>query len=162
MPPAGTTLKTARPALDALIEAAEAAPGFLGGKLSGAGWAGCTVNLVQADKADEFAELYARRMPGRPVRSRDSRLPRRRWCIRRRPHAKGPLNPVSIGTIALTIRTDPDGEHPCFGHEMLADLIVVFHASYVSFVVFGLLAILVGAVLRLELGPKLLVPRRSI
>jgi len=31
---------------------------------------------------------------------------------------------------------------------MLADLIVVFHASYVSFVVLGLLAILVGAVLR--------------
>ncbi len=30
---------------------------------------------------------------------------------------------------------------------MLADLIVVIHAAYVSFVVFGLLAILVGAVL---------------
>ena len=53
------------PALDALIEAAEGAPGFLGGKLSGAGWAGCTVNLVQADQADAFAEAvaagYARR-----------------------------------------------------------------------------------------------------
>ena len=32
--------------------------------------------------------------------------------------------------------------------EMLADLIVVFHAAYVSFVVFGLVAILIGAVLR--------------
>ena len=31
---------------------------------------------------------------------------------------------------------------------MLADLIVVFHASYVSFVVLGLLVILIGAVLR--------------
>jgi galactokinase len=52
-------------ALDALIEAAETAPGFLGGKLSGAGWAGCTVNLVQAEQADAFAEvirtIYARR-----------------------------------------------------------------------------------------------------
>ena len=52
-------------ALDALIEAAEAAPGFLGGKLSGAGWAGCTVNLVRSDDADAFAEAvrtgYARR-----------------------------------------------------------------------------------------------------
>ena len=53
------------PALDALIEAAEAAPGFLGGKLSGAGWAGCTVNLVASPRADAFAEVvrdgYARR-----------------------------------------------------------------------------------------------------
>ena len=42
-----------------------AAPGFLGGKLSGAGWAGCTVNLVASDQADAFAESvssdYARR-----------------------------------------------------------------------------------------------------
>ncbi len=43
-------------ALDTLVEAAEASPGFLGGKLSGAGWAGCTVNLVRADQAEAFAE----------------------------------------------------------------------------------------------------------
>jgi len=45
------------PALNALIEAAEAAPGFLGGKLSGAGWAGCTVNLVRSEQADDFARV---------------------------------------------------------------------------------------------------------
>ena len=44
------------PALDALFEAAEESPGFLGGKLSGAGWAGCTVNLVRSESADDFAE----------------------------------------------------------------------------------------------------------
>jgi galactokinase len=53
------------PALDALIAAAEEAPGFLGGKLSGAGWAGCTVNLVETDQAGAFAAAvaasYARR-----------------------------------------------------------------------------------------------------
>ena len=58
------------PALDALIEAAEDAPGFLGGKLSGAGWAGCTVNLVETDKAGAFAaavaEGYARRTGAAP------------------------------------------------------------------------------------------------
>ncbi len=43
-------------ALDALIEAADASPGFLGGKLSGAGWAGCTVNLVEPTQAEAFAE----------------------------------------------------------------------------------------------------------
>ena len=44
------------PALDALFEAAEESPGFLGGKLSGAGWAGCTVNLVRSEAAADFAE----------------------------------------------------------------------------------------------------------
>jgi galactokinase len=51
--------------LDALVEAAQDSPGFLGGKLSGAGWAGCTVNLVRAEQAEPFAaaviEGYRRR-----------------------------------------------------------------------------------------------------
>ena len=46
-------------ALDALIEIAGKAPGFLGGKLSGAGWAGCTVNLVKADCAEAFSRAVA-------------------------------------------------------------------------------------------------------
>ena len=58
-------------ALDALIDAAESSPGFLGGKLSGAGWAGCTVNLVDAGRAADFAEAvrsgYARTMGVEPA-----------------------------------------------------------------------------------------------
>jgi galactokinase len=53
-------------ALDALIDAAETAPGFFGGKLSGAGWAGCTVNLVEVNQVEAFSEAvrtaYARRI----------------------------------------------------------------------------------------------------
>jgi galactokinase len=47
------------PALNTLIEIAEESPGFLGGKLSGAGWAGCTVNLVRAEDAHAFSETVA-------------------------------------------------------------------------------------------------------
>jgi galactokinase len=57
--------------LDALVESAQESPGFLGGKLSGAGWAGCTVNLVQAGREGEFAESvraeYTRRTGISPI-----------------------------------------------------------------------------------------------
>lgn len=42
------------PELDALIEGARSVPGFLGGKLSGGGFGGATVNLVQRRQVDEF------------------------------------------------------------------------------------------------------------
>jgi galactokinase len=58
-------------ALDTLIEIAQTAPGFLGGKLSGAGWAGCTVNLVRAECARDFAQAvesgYSERTGKSPV-----------------------------------------------------------------------------------------------
>lgn len=41
-------------ALDALVAAALTAPGCLGAKLSGAGWAGCVVALVRPERLDEF------------------------------------------------------------------------------------------------------------
>ncbi len=43
------------PELDAMVEAATAAPGFLAGRMTGGGFGGCTVNLVAADLAPAFA-----------------------------------------------------------------------------------------------------------
>lgn len=42
--------------LDFMVRVAESAPGFIGGKLSGAGWAGCTVNLVRAEASQAFSD----------------------------------------------------------------------------------------------------------
>ena len=44
--------------------------------------------------------------------------------------------------------TDLRGDHAMLWASLLADLIVVFHATYVSFVVFGLVAILIGVAFR--------------
>lgn len=42
--------------LDLLIDLASRQPGFLGGKLSGAGWGGCTVNLIEPHHSESFAQ----------------------------------------------------------------------------------------------------------
>ena len=42
--------------LDVLVELALKQPGVLGARMTGAGFGGCTVNLVQAGKAEPFAE----------------------------------------------------------------------------------------------------------
>ena len=47
--------------LDVMVEAAEGLPGYCGGRMTGGGFGGCTVNLVHSANADEFAERTARR-----------------------------------------------------------------------------------------------------
>jgi galactokinase len=47
--------------LDAMVEAAQGLPGFIGGRMTGGGFGGCTVNLVQEDNATEFARQIAER-----------------------------------------------------------------------------------------------------
>jgi len=42
------------PGLDAVVASADAAPGCLGARMTGGGFAGCAVALVQADAADAF------------------------------------------------------------------------------------------------------------
>jgi galactokinase len=43
--------------LDTLVELARQQPGVLGARMTGAGFGGCTVNLVRADAADSFAQV---------------------------------------------------------------------------------------------------------
>jgi galactokinase len=47
--------------LDILVEEARRLPGFIGGKLSGGGFGGCTVNLVEASAAQDFQEVLGAR-----------------------------------------------------------------------------------------------------
>jgi galactokinase len=37
-----------------MVESAEGLPGFYGGRMTGGGFGGCTVNLVSASHADSF------------------------------------------------------------------------------------------------------------
>jgi len=46
--------------LDVLVELAWKQPGTLGARMTGAGFGGCTVNLVRADAAEAFAEAVRR------------------------------------------------------------------------------------------------------
>ena len=47
--------------LDLMVEAAEDLPGYYGGRMTGGGFGGCTVNLVDHSKASEFARKVAER-----------------------------------------------------------------------------------------------------
>jgi galactokinase len=47
--------------LDIMVEAAETLPGFCGGRMTGGGFGGCTVNLVRRENATEFAARIAER-----------------------------------------------------------------------------------------------------
>jgi galactokinase len=47
--------------LDRLVELAQALPGVLGARLTGAGFGGCTVNVVRADAVEQFDAEVVRR-----------------------------------------------------------------------------------------------------
>jgi galactokinase len=44
-----------------MVEAAEGLPGFCGGRMTGGGFGGCTVNLVREEHAETFAQQIAER-----------------------------------------------------------------------------------------------------
>jgi galactokinase len=43
------------PELDVMVEVAEGVPGYYGGRMTGGGFGGCTINLVELDQAQAFA-----------------------------------------------------------------------------------------------------------
>ena len=47
--------------LDIMVEAAEGLPGFCGGRMTGGGFGGCTINLVRQEDAENFAKQIAER-----------------------------------------------------------------------------------------------------
>jgi galactokinase len=47
--------------LDTMVEIAEGLPGFHGGRMTGGGFGGCTVNLVDTERAPEFAKQISDR-----------------------------------------------------------------------------------------------------
>ena len=53
------------PELDALVEIARAVPGVIGARLTGAGFGGCTINLVRRGAAPVLREAVMRDYPAR-------------------------------------------------------------------------------------------------
>lgn len=47
--------------LDVMVEAAQGLPGFIGGRMTGGGFGGCTVNLVRDENVPDFASQIAER-----------------------------------------------------------------------------------------------------
>ena len=47
--------------LDIMVDAAQGLPGFCGGRMTGGGFGGCTVNLVRQENAANFAAQIAER-----------------------------------------------------------------------------------------------------
>jgi galactokinase len=55
--------RVSSPALDALVEIAASVPGVVGARLTGAGFGGCTVNLVRDDAAAALRDAITSRYP---------------------------------------------------------------------------------------------------
>ena len=51
---------------DAMVELAQDLPGLIGARLTGGGFGGCTINLVELPQAARFAEMLGARYAARP------------------------------------------------------------------------------------------------
>ena len=62
---------------DAMVALAQDLPGLIGARLTGGGFGGCTINLVERSRRGEFAEELGAQYADRDGnRSADSHLPR--------------------------------------------------------------------------------------
>ena len=68
------------PALDAAVESAERAPGCLGARMTGGGFAGCIVALVETDAVDPFVRAVAEQH--RPHPAQPATAPQRSYPVR--------------------------------------------------------------------------------
>ena len=50
--------------LDTLVEAAWEQKGVIGSRMTGAGFGGCTVSIVEDDSIDAFIEQVGKKVPG--------------------------------------------------------------------------------------------------
>jgi galactokinase len=53
------------PELDVLVEIASSVSGVLGARMMGAGFGGCTINLVEEPVVSQFVEIVQQRYPER-------------------------------------------------------------------------------------------------
>ena len=60
MPPSGDDYEVSSPELDFLVEIATRTPGVLAARMTGAGFGGCTVNLVRLDSVDRRRDAVDR------------------------------------------------------------------------------------------------------
>jgi len=59
------------PELDCLVEVARSLPGIYGARLTGAGFGGCTVNLIEAKYSEAFMRACRKVTVGKPAGRRE-------------------------------------------------------------------------------------------
>ena len=89
--------------LDLMVEAAQGLPGFCGGRMTGGGFGGCTVNLVREEYAEDFAKQIAAR-----YRAHDGNPPSGVPVLRRRRGTDSLARTRPISDVSAS-----SGAHPC-------------------------------------------------
>ena len=109
---------------DAMVALAQDLPGLIGARLTGGGFGGCTINLVEQQHAADFAKRSPLAMPPKRHRAGDSHLP----CLRWRPAASSNLvERIRLARRRLHCRFTPSAI------AIAGDLCPMSHQSHGSF-----------------------------